>query len=141
MYILKAEGSFDAAHFLKGYEGKCANIHGHRWKVEVQIKGEELQEKGTKRGMLVDFGDLKKDTKTLMDKFDHTLIYETNSLKETTVKVLEEEGFALVEVGFRPTAENFAKYFYEELRTKRYLVHQITVYETPDNCAIYTEEA
>lgn len=141
MYILKAEGSFDAAHFLKGYEGKCANIHGHRWKVEVQIKGEELQEKGTKRGMLVDFGDLKKDTKTLMDKFDHTLIYETNSLKETIVKVLEEEGFALVEVGFRPTAENFAKYFYEELRTKRYLVHQITVYETPDNCAIYTEEA
>ncbi len=59
MYFLRTEDSFDAAHFLKGYEGKCSNIHGHRWKVIVEVKGEDLKQEGPKRGMVVDFSDLK----------------------------------------------------------------------------------
>ena len=42
MYILKTEQSFDSAHFLSGYEGKCANIHGHRWRVIIEVKTEQL---------------------------------------------------------------------------------------------------
>ncbi len=60
MYILKAEHSFDSAHFLAGYEGKCGNIHGHRWKVKIQVQAESLVQGGQLDGMIIDFGDLKK---------------------------------------------------------------------------------
>ena len=60
MYRLKTSAAFDSAHFLSGYNGKCANIHGHRWKIEVEIESAELITDGEKRGMIIDFGDLKK---------------------------------------------------------------------------------
>ena len=52
-----------SAHFLAGYHGKCANIHGHRWKVIATIKSEKLLEDPQNKGMVTDFGDLKKDLK------------------------------------------------------------------------------
>ncbi|MCR5007177.1 MAG: 6-carboxytetrahydropterin synthase QueD [Oribacterium sp.] len=137
MFFLKSESSFDAAHFLKGYEGKCSNIHGHRWRVVVEIEGEKLSEEAQTRGMLVDFSDLKKAIKELCDKFDHTFIYEEGSLKDATVKALMEEDFKMNVVAFRPTAENFAKFFYESLATSGFVVHRVEVYETPNNCACY----
>ena len=137
MYYLKSEASFDAAHFLKGYEGKCSNIHGHRWRVEVEIEGEKLSEETQTRGMLVDFSDLKKAIKELCDKFDHTFIYEEGSLKDATVKALMEEDFKMNVVAFRPTAENFAKFFYDRLAASGFDVHRVLVYETPNNCACY----
>ena len=60
MYTLISEASFDSAHFLAQYQGKCRNIHGHRWTIKVEIYGEDLQKNGSCRGMLVDFVDLKK---------------------------------------------------------------------------------
>ena len=58
VYILKAEHSFDSAHFLAEYKGKCGNIHGHRWrKVEVEIQTEELVHGGQLDGMIIDFSD------------------------------------------------------------------------------------
>lgn len=137
MYYLKTSASFDSAHFLAGYNGKCANIHGHRWTVEVKVKGENLQESGEKRGMLIDFGDLKKTVQKLADDFDHALIYEENSLKPETVQALNSENFRLIEVSFRPTAENFARHFYEILLSQGLEISSVTVYETPDNCAVY----
>ncbi len=137
MYYLKTSAAFDSAHFLKGYEGKCANIHGHRWTVEVVIKGGELQDNGTKRGMLIDFGDLKKKVRSLADSFDHALIYEKDSLKSVTAEALKDEGFALIEVPFRPTAENLARHFYELLSLDGLPICSVAVYETPDNCAVY----
>ena len=77
MYYLQTKASFDAAHFLWKYEGKCRNIHGHRWNVVAKIKSQELEQEGQTRGMVVDFGNLKKDLKKLCDSFDHSLIYET----------------------------------------------------------------
>ena len=50
MYYLKTEASFDAAHFLWKYEGKCRNIHGHRWNVAVEIKSQVLKQEGQTRG-------------------------------------------------------------------------------------------
>ena len=90
--------------------------------------------------MVVDFGNLKKDLKILCDYFDHSLIYETGSLKEETVAALQNEDFHLEEVPFRPTAENFAYYFYNKLTDLGYGIHSVEVYETPDNCAVYEEE-
>jgi 6-pyruvoyltetrahydropterin/6-carboxytetrahydropterin synthase len=139
MYWIKSEYAFDAAHFLKGYEGKCRNLHGHRWRVVAELKGEELSQAEQTKGMLLDFGDLKKLLKAKCDHLDHCLIYETGSLRDKTLEALREEDFRLVEVPFRPTAENLARYFYEEIAEAGFPVHRVEVYETPTNCAAYEE--
>ncbi|MBD5158868.1 MAG: 6-carboxytetrahydropterin synthase QueD [Ruminococcus sp.] len=140
MYYLKTSSSFDSAHFLSGYDGKCKNIHGHRWVIEVRIKGKELQKSGNEKGMLTDFGNLKKTVRDLAESFDHSLIYEKNTLKPSTIQALEDEDFRLIEISFRPTAENFAHYFYDILSADGFGLADVTVYETPDNCAVYGEE-
>lgn len=140
MYKLKTTVYFDSAHFLKGYEGKCSNIHGHRWKIDVTIKSENLTESGCKKGMVIDFSDFKKDMQLLADKFDHTLIYEDGSLGEKLLSALEEENFKMVCLKFRPTAENLARYFFEEIKKMQYDVENVTVYETAKNCAQYEED-
>jgi 6-pyruvoyltetrahydropterin/6-carboxytetrahydropterin synthase len=139
MYTLRTEHSFDAAHFLSGYNGKCANIHGHRWRVIIEICSDSLESEGQTRGMLVDFGELKSEVKAAVDYFDHCMIYEKGTLKAATLQAFNDEGFRLVEVEFRPTAENFAEYFYKVFKDKGYRVKAATVYETPNNCACYSE--
>lgn len=109
MYQLKAKAAFDSAHFLSGYEGKCANLHGHRWMIEVIVAQETLQTDGVCRGMLIDFGGLKKALRQLAEYYDHALIYEEGSLQQTTVQAFQEEQFRLISVPFRPTAECFCK--------------------------------
>lgn len=137
MYYLKTEASFDAAHFLSGYDGKCKNIHGHRWRIVVTIQGTSLQESGPKKGMLMDFGDLKDAVKSLADFFDHALLLEEGSLRESTVAALMEENFKIITLPFRTTAENFSRYFYDTLTAKGFKPRDVAVYETPTNCAIY----
>ncbi|MCR5369930.1 MAG: 6-carboxytetrahydropterin synthase QueD [Clostridium sp.] len=137
MYYIKTEQSFDSAHFLKDYEGKCRNLHGHRWRVVAVVAGDALSEERQTRGMLFDFGDLKAALKEMCDSLDHCFIYEAGSLRETTVAALREEEFRLVEVPFRPTAENFARWFYEKLAEKGFPASRVEVYETPANCAAY----
>ncbi|MBQ4522767.1 MAG: 6-carboxytetrahydropterin synthase QueD [Lachnospiraceae bacterium] len=139
MYILTTKAEFDSAHFLSGYEGKCSNIHGHRWKVVIDIAANTLEEQGQTRGMLVDFSKLKKDLKKEADALDHAFIIEEGTLKESLFNALKEEGFHLISVPFRPTAENFANYFYTKMAEKGYSVKRATVYETPNNCASYEE--
>lgn len=140
MYYLQSEASFDAAHFLSGYEGKCKNIHGHRWRIVATIQGDSLNAESSQKGMLTDFGDLKSDLKALADKYDHSLILEIGTLRENTLNALQEEDFHLEFVPFRTTAENFARHFYELLTFKGYRVKEIAVYETPTNCAVYDGE-
>ena len=137
MYVLKTNSSFDSAHFLSGYKGKCSNIHGHRWKVEIQVKGEKLKEDVQNKGMLVDFGQLKEDLGKVTEELDHTFIMEKGSLKDATLEALKGEGFAIVEMEFRPTAENLSKYFFDQMSDIGYDVLLATVYETPNNCASY----
>ena len=117
MYILKTEQSFDSAHFLAGYEGKCRNLHGHRWKIEAEVWADELHKTGQLKGMVAEEG----------------------TLKPETAKALESENFRIIWVPFRPTAENFAKHFYNMLKEKGYQVYGVSVYETPNNCARYWE--
>ncbi len=140
MYTVTTNAHFDSAHFLANYNGKCRNIHGHRWNIQVEVASEELSREPNMEGMVMDFSVLKKDLKVLADNLDHSLIIEKGSLKEATMKALQEEEFRIIEVAFRPTAENFAKYVYEEMKNKGYAVTKATVYETPNNAATYTED-
>lgn len=137
MYQLTTEHSFDSAHFLAGYDGKCGNLHGHRWRVLLTVQSETLREDQQQKGMCVDFAELKKDLRTELDALDHVLIIEQSSLRESTMKALQEEKFQVVEMPFRPTAENFARYFYELFTLKGYPVAKVEVYETPNNSAVY----
>ncbi|MBR1592470.1 MAG: 6-carboxytetrahydropterin synthase QueD [Ruminococcus sp.] len=139
MYSLKTSASFDSAHFLSGYSGKCSNIHGHRWVIEAVVSSDTLTENGEKRGMIIDFADFKKLLKNTADSFDHALIYEKGSLKDTTLDALKDENFRLIEVPFRPTAENFARHFFDILKSSGICPKSVTVFETPENCAVYEE--
>ncbi|MBQ9066179.1 MAG: 6-carboxytetrahydropterin synthase, partial [Clostridia bacterium] len=65
MYTVSAQGHFDAAHFLKGYPGKCSNLHGHRWTIVAKVVAEEL----TEDGMVVDFKDQKHDLRDLCEAY------------------------------------------------------------------------
>ncbi len=78
--------------------------------------------------------DLREETEAL----DHRLIIERGSLREKTFEALTEENFLIEQVDFRPTAENFAKYFYDRMTEKGYRILESTVYETPNNRASYT---
>lgn len=139
MYKLKTKASFDSAHFLKDYEGKCSNIHGHRWTVEIEVGAETLEHDTQNREMVVDFSNLKKDLREIADYFDHSLIMETGSLRQATEDALIAENLRIVKVDFRPTAENFAKYIYDEMTSRGYKVIEASVYETPNNVASYCE--
>lgn len=138
MYTLSTEHSFDSAHFLKDYDGKCKNIHGHRWRVVATVKGSNLQKEGQERGMVVDFGSLKKDLRAEIDFLDHKLIIEKNSLDEILLNLLKEK-FDILEFDFRPTAEEIAYYLFNKIKDKGHDMHKIVVYETPNNYAEYTE--
>ncbi|MDQ7825512.1 MAG: 6-carboxytetrahydropterin synthase QueD [Candidatus Eremiobacteraeota bacterium] len=120
-YTLGIRGHFDAAHFLRGYEGKCAQLHGHRWEVEVQIEGSSLDT----CGMLMDFGAVKFSLETLLEGIDHGLLND-------------REPFSTL----NPTAENIARELYKALKEKIpegiSLVH-VKVWESPQAWAAYSE--
>ncbi len=137
MYGLKTEASFDSAHFLTDYYGKCENLHGHRWRVVVYLEQGELQADGTMRDMVLDFGVFKRAVRGLADSLDHTFLVEEGSLAPETVQALEREGFSLTVLPFRTTAENLARWFFDQLEAQGLPVCQIDCYETPNNCAIY----
>ena len=137
MYYLQTEVFFDAAHFLSGYDGKCKNLHGHRWRVVIEIRSSSLDTEGQTRDMIADFSDLKKDAREEADVLDHSLLIEEGSLKDSTLAALREEGFAIVIFPWRPTAERLARYFFEKMVLRGYPVSQVSVFETPKNCASY----
>ena len=133
MYTISCETHFDAAHFLKGHGGKCANIHGHRWRVRAYVGAEELIPEGESRGMVIDFGEIKPRLRKIADSLDH------GTLLPEAAAALEREGFAAAVVPFRPTAENFAKYIYDELCADGIKPGKVRVYESEDAYAEYSE--
>ena len=139
MYGLKTESSFDGAHFLTDYYGKCENLHGHRWRAVAYIRQRELGTEGTERDMVLDFGEFKRILREETGRLDHTFLVEEGSLMDKTVVCLEEEGFTLSVLPFR-TTENLAHYFADRLIQRGLPVSQVDVYETPLNCATYFVE-
>ena len=122
---------FDAAHRLMGYPGLCAELHGHRYRVEVTVRGEELNE----LGILVDFHDLK-EWMIFLGDWDHAaLLCGNDPLLGQLTRI----------ISFRenPTAEHMAKAIFNNIRTHlRELpveLVKVRVYETPDAWADYYE--
>jgi len=125
MFEVTVEDSFAAGHYLRNYKGKCENPHGHNYKIRVTLAGKELD----KAGLLLDFKDLRDVMKHVIERLDHRMI---NELEPFTV--------------LNPSAENLAKYFYDEtngrLRTTssgRVWVKTVTVFETDTTTATYSE--
>lgn len=139
MFSLQTEASFDAAHFLAGHPGACRDLHGHRWRVVLELRGEALQETGPARGMLCDFATAKAALKELAATLDHKLLFEAGSLRPATLAALADEGFQPVQLPFRPTAEELARWFWRGLVAAGLAPAKVSVYETPENCASYWE--
>lgn len=137
MYGLKTEASFDSAHFLTDYHGKCENLHGHRWRMVAYIRQDGLGQGGTERDMVLDFGAFKRVVREEAARLDHTFLVEEGSLAPETLEALEREGFSLTVLPFRTTAENLARHFAERLLARGLPVSQVDCYETPLNCATY----
>lgn len=135
MYTLTVTETFDAAHRLYGYEGKCANLHGHTWKVQIVIE-ECANNPLDKLGMLVDFGEIKNVVKGL----DHICLLRRDDplIKsiQTTVPIYLLDG--------NPTAEKIAEHLghlvlhiLHDKKLKGCWIY-ITVWETPNNVCEYS---
>jgi len=122
MYKIKIISNFSAAHFLRGYKGKCENLHGHNWKVEVIVSSVKLNS----CGMVMDFNELKKNTGAVLDDFDHKHLNELEYFKEVN-----------------PSSENIACYIYNKLKEKftgeDCRLEEVNVWETDTSCASYKE--
>ena len=140
MYELKTEAAFDSAHFLTDYYGKCENLHGHRWRVVVYLRSNKLQEQGTMKDMVLDFGEFKRIVRAQADAMDHTFLVEQGSLQPETLEALKREGFTLLLLPFRTTSENLACYFAEKLIEQGLDISRVEMHETPNNCAIWYAE-
>ncbi|MGI6218226.1 MAG: 6-carboxytetrahydropterin synthase QueD [Coriobacteriales bacterium] len=140
MYGLSTTYHFDSAHFLTDYYGKCENLHGHQWEVTVFIEQEKLQEEGTMRDMVMDFGVFKKAVRAICDELDHTFLVEEGSLKPKTLECLADEGFTVKILPFRTTSENLARYIAERLIEQGFPVSRVDCDETRSNRATYIVE-
>ena len=123
MFIVSVQAHYDSAHFLRNYHGKCERMHGHRYVVELALVSEQLDE----AGIAFDFVDVKKALRGVADHLDHENLNELPPFTE-----------------LEPSAENQARYIYEEM--KRLLpeamaaaVLYVKVWETPTQFALYTE--
>ncbi|MGY8950906.1 MAG: 6-pyruvoyl trahydropterin synthase family protein [Flavobacteriales bacterium] len=112
------EFKFEMAHALYGYDGVCANIHGHSYRLWVTVKGEVKNKNGHKKdGMLMDFTDLKSIVKPeIVDKYDHSLVLNANSPHaDLDLSVFNKIHY----LNYQPTSENlvldFANFIQKQL--------------------------
>ena len=120
MYEISIEQEFDAAHALRGYQGKCENLHGHRYRVAVTISASQLNE----LGLAYDFTELKKQTAAVLDRFDHTFLNEVPPFDT-----------------INPSAENIAATIFGEIKSRiagaAVLIARVEVWESPTSRAEY----
>lgn len=123
-YEVMIERNFSSAHQLRGYKGKCENLHGHNYKIEIFARGAELNN----IGLLIDFVDLKKAADEVTDYLDHRNINE--------LPPFDEE--------LNPSAENLARFILEYIAGRvdddRVRVYKVRCYETPTSVATYQTE-
>ena len=132
MFSLKVEGAFSSAHNLRGYKGKCEDLHGHNWRVEITVKSGELD--GI--GMVLDFKYLKSRLNAVLEELDHKYLNKLAFFSAT-----KRGGSAKNSGGkkINPTSENIAKYIYHKLKTRIPLLDCVTVWENSTSCATYEE--
>jgi 6-pyruvoyltetrahydropterin/6-carboxytetrahydropterin synthase len=131
--LVNQEIEFDAAHRLLDYDGKCSNIHGHRWKVVATWKGQQKKD-----GFVCDFKFLKQQLEAVVYELDHKLLLNS---KDPLIKILRD---AEVEIGIKtfignPTAEIIVQYFFSRLSDTEAnypLIEQIRLWETPASSVV-----
>jgi len=133
MLTVSKQCTFDAAHVLTNHAGQCKNLHGHTYRVVV-----EVAEGGDGSDMVIDFKDLKQVMReVILERFDHAFIFDEASASECEIAaVIAKHGMRSVGLPFRSTAENLARYFFQQL-SARVNVASVQVYETPESCAEY----
>jgi len=126
VYTLKVSETFSAAHRLRGYKGQCENIHGHNWRVEVELRYRVLND----IGIAADFTDVKRLLKTVLSDYDHK---DLNELRE----------FA----SDNPSAEHIARNIHHKINAKAAESGigvperiRVSVYESERSCCSYEEE-
>jgi len=118
MYSIKIEGHFSSAHNLRGYKGKCEDLHGHNWKVEVSARKNKLD----KIGMVMDFRLMKNALNAVLEDLDHKYLNDLAYFKKSN-----------------PTSENIAKYIYDRIRASKMNIYSVTVWESEGSCATYNQ--
>ena len=122
MFVLKIVTDFASAHSLRNYPGDCSRLHGHNWGVEVMVFSNKLDE----TGIAIDFREIKKQTKVVAKRLDHQYLNE--------IKPFD---------ALNPTAENVAKYFFDEvgllINNQDVKVKEVTIWETPRASVTYSE--
>ncbi|MDD5044651.1 MAG: 6-carboxytetrahydropterin synthase QueD [Candidatus Omnitrophica bacterium] len=125
MYSIKVEDCFSSAHNLRGYKGKCEELHGHNWKVEVKVGACGLD----KAGMVLDFKYLKEKVNKILERLDHKYLNRIAYFKK-----------------YNPTSENIAKYIFDNFSTglnrlnPRARLESVTVWESERSSATYYGE-
>lgn len=128
MYSIKVETYFSAAHNLRGYKGKCEELHGHNWKVEVAV----TREKPDQAGMVMDFHDLKAKLNKVLEKLDHKYLNDIPYFSAAG-------GSASGGKKTNPTSENIARYIYDSLKKGIPAIKSVTVWENISCAATYEE--
>jgi 6-pyruvoyltetrahydropterin/6-carboxytetrahydropterin synthase len=120
MFEVSVDRTFAAGHALRNYKGACEKVHGHNYRVRVTVAGDHLNS----TGLVLDFADLKSAIKAVVDRLDHQFLNDLAPFDQ-----------------LNPSAENLAKYFYDEvapqLRDYRLRVQAVTVWETDLTSATY----
>ena len=137
MYKIRSEVQFDMAHYLSGYQGKCSNIHGHRYRLVATFSAKQLHAEGQLRDMVEDFTVVKKALKEIGETFDHKLVVEDNEEGARLQRELSQ--YSMVMVPYRPTAERMAQDIYHRLQAQGLPVSEVELFETPTNSCIYSE--
>lgn len=141
MLKVAKEFSFDMAHLLDGHDGKCQNLHGHTYKLQVIVSG-ETEDNGAKKGMVIDFADLKRAVNELIiSPMDHAFIYDQSSERETKIaQLLQQLNSKTFALPMRSTAENLAQFIFQRLQENvGFHLHSIRLWETPTSFAEYGE--
>ncbi|MGA2135819.1 MAG: 6-carboxytetrahydropterin synthase QueD [Bryobacteraceae bacterium] len=123
MFEVTVEETFAAGHALRNYRGKCENVHGHNYRVQVTFRGPALDS----IGLLVDFVAVKKLMAAVVDRLDHRFLNDQAPFDQ-----------------INPSAENIAKYFYDEISSglesgNGAQLGQVRIWETDTTSAIYRE--
>ncbi len=119
MYQISVESHFEAAHYLRGYGGKCENLHGHRYKVVVNVSKETLND----IGLAYDFADLKRQLNEVLSKYDHKCLNDLEPFDK-----------------INPSAEHIAMTIYERVKPeidRDAAILNVQVWESPENCITY----
>ncbi len=123
MYELSIEVGFAAAHQLRGYRGKCENLHGHNWRVQISVAAERLNE----IDIAIDFHDLKRIAQEIVAPLDHALLNDVFPFTEKN-----------------PSSENIAKWIFDSLKKKinngNLRTAAVTVWESENASASYYED-